>query len=236
MSVVRWRSATATSMWRSRSAKAVWKACSMRLAVHLPDGPNGSRPPDGVTVLVPGAMLAPAPTPENDREGEGPVFVDDGGGRKRLMRLAGILIALLSIGFIAIIGVALAVPNVATSVGLGDVVPYMVPGAAAVVAPTTSVPPTPPPAQPKPTAKPEVVAERSNVAERGAVDPTTSAAPTTETAATATATVEPTATAAPNTQAPPTQTPPTGGGSGGQDGNPPAVDANPAGSGQAAQN
>jgi hypothetical protein len=204
------------------------------VTVHLPDGPNGSRPPDGVTVLVPGAMLAPAPTPENDREGEGPVFVDDGGGRKRLMRLAGMLIALLSIGFIAIIGVALAVPNVATSVGLGDVVPYMVPGAAAVVAPTTSVPPTPP-AQPKPTAKPQVVAERSNAPERGTVDPTTSAAPTTEVAATATATVDPTATQAP-TQAPPTQTPPTGGSSGGQDGNPPVVDANPAGAGQAAQN
>jgi hypothetical protein len=206
------------------------------VTVHLPNGPNGSRPPDGVTVLVPGAMLAPAPTPENGREGEGPVFVDDGGGRKRLMRLAGMLIALLSIGFIAIIGVALAVPNVATSVGLGDVVPYMVPGAAAVVTPTTSTPPTPPPAQPKPTAKPEVVAERSNAPERGEVDPTISAAPTTEIAATATATVEPTATAAPNTQAPPTQAPPTGGSSGGQDGNPPIVDANPAGSGQAAQN
>jgi hypothetical protein len=164
------------------------------------------------------------------------VFVDDGGGRKRLMRLAGMLIALLSIGFIAIIGVALAVPNVATSVGLGDVVPYMVPGAAAVVTPTTSTPPTPPPAQPTPTAKPEVVAERSNAPERGEVDPTISAAPTTEIAATATATVEPTATAAPNTQAPPTQAPPTGGSSGGQDGNPPVVDANPAGSGQAAQN
>ena len=105
-------------------------------------------------MLVPGAMLAPAPTREAGHTGEGPVFVDDGGGRKRLMRLAGMLIALLSIGFIAIIGVALAVPNVATSVGLGDVVPYVVPGAAAVVAPKTSAPPTPPPAQPKPTPKP----------------------------------------------------------------------------------
>jgi hypothetical protein len=199
------------------------------VTVHLPDGPNGFRPPDGVTALVPGAMLAPAPTPENHREGEGPVFVDDGGGRKRLMRLAGMLIALLSIGFIAIIGVALAVPSVATSVGLGDVMPYVVPGAAAVVTPTTSIPPTPPPAQPKPAAKPEVVTERSNAPQGGEVDPTTSAAATTETAATATATVESTATAAPNTQAP-TQTPPTGGSSGGQGGNPPVVDANPAGS------
>ena len=122
------------------------------------------------------------------------MFVDDGGGRKRLMRLAGMLIALLSIGFIAIIGVALAVPNVATSVGLGDVVPYVVPGAAAVVAPETSAPPTPPPAQPKPTPKPQVVAERTNDAVRDNVEPTASAAPTVE--PTATATVAPTATAA----------------------------------------
>ena len=165
------------------------------VTVHLPDGPNGAKPPDGVTVLVPGAMLAPAPTPEAGHTGEGPVFVDDGGGRKRLMRLAGMLIALLSIGFIAIIGVALAVPNVATSVGLGDVVPYVVPGAAAVVAPETSAPPTPPPAQPKPTPKPQVVAERTNDAERNNVEPTTTAAPT----------VEPTATAPPWRPPPPSR-------------------------------
>jgi hypothetical protein len=192
------------------------------VTVHLPDGPNGAKPPDGVTVLVPGAMLAPAPTPEAGHTGEGPVFVDDGGGRKRLMRLAGMLIALLSIGFIAIIGVALAVPNVATSVGLGDVVPYVVPGAAAVVAPQTSAPPTPPPAQPKPTPKPQVVAERTNDAERGYVEPTASAAPTVE--PTATATVAPTATEPPSTQTPPTQTAPTGGNSGGE---PPVVEGNP---------
>lgn len=202
------------------------------VTVHLPDGPNGAKPPDGVTVLVPGAMLAPAPTPEAGHTGEGPVFVDDGGGRKRLMRLAGMLIALLSIGFIAIIGVALAVPNVATSVGLGDVVPYVVPGAAAVVAPQTSAPPTPPPpAQPKPTPKPQVV-ERTNEAERGAVEPTASAAPTVE--PTATATLAPTATQPPSTDTAPTQTAPTGGNTGGGE-NPPVVDANP-GSGQAAQN
>ena len=190
------------------------------VTVHLPDGPNGAKPPDGVTVLVPGAMLAPAPTPEAGHTGEGPVFVDDGGGRKRLMRLAGMLIALLSIGFIAIIGVALAVPNVATSVGLGDVVPYVVPGAAAVVAPETSAPPTPPPAQPKPTPKPQVVAERTNDAERNNVEPTASAAPTVE----PTATVAPTATEPPSTQTPPTQTAPTGGNSGGE---PPVVEGNP---------
>jgi hypothetical protein len=188
------------------------------VTVHLPDGPNGAKPPDGVTVLVPGAMLAPAPTPEAGHTGEGPVFVDDGGGRKRLMRLAGMLIALLSIGFIAIIGVALAVPNVATSVGLGDVVPYVVPGAAAVVAPETSAPPTPPPAQPKP----QVVAERTNDAERNNVEPTASAAPTVE--PTATATVAPTATEPPSTQTPPTQTAPTGGNSGGET---PVVEGNP---------
>ena len=193
------------------------------VTVHLPDGPNGAKPPDGVTVLVPGAMLAPAPTPEAGNAGEGPVFVDDGGGRKRLMRLAGMLIALLSIGFIAIIGVALAVPNVATSVGLGDVVPYVVPGAAAVVAPQTSAPPTPPPpAQPKPTPKPQVVAEPTNDAVRDNVEPTASAAPTVE--PTATATVAPTATEPPGTQTPPTQTAPTGGNSGGE---PPVVEGNP---------
>ena len=192
------------------------------VTVHLPDGPNGAKPPDGVTVLVPGAMLAPAPTPEAGHTGEGPVFVDDGGGRKRLMRLAGMLIALLSIGFIAIIGVALAVPNVATSVGLGDVVPYVVPGAAAVVAPQTSAPPTPPPAQPKPTPKPQVVAERTNEAVQETVEPTASAAPTVE--PTATATVAPTATEPPSTQTPPTQTAPTGGNSGGE---PPVVEGDP---------
>jgi hypothetical protein len=194
------------------------------VTVHLPDGPNGAKPPDGVTVLVPGAMLAPAPTPEAGNAGEGPVFVDDGGGRKRLMRLAGMLIALLSIGFIAIIGVALAVPNVATSVGLGDVVPYVVPGAAAVVAPQTSAPPTPPPAQPKSTPKPQVVAERTNAAAPDNLEPTASAAPTVEPTATATATAPPT-TEPPSTQTPPTQTAPTGGDQ------PPVVVDNP-GSGQ----
>src|SRR6185503_15159113 len=192
------------------------------VTVHLPDGPNGAKPPDGVTVLVPGAMLAPAPTPESGNAGEGPVFVDDGGGRKRLMRLAGMLIALLSIGFIAIIGVALAVPNVATSVGLGDVVPYVVPGAAAVVAPQTSAPPTPPPPQPKPSPMPQVVAERTNDAAPDNVEPT-AAAPTVEPTVTGTATAPPT-TEPPSTQTPPTQTAPTGGDE------PPVVD-NP-GSGQ----
>ena len=193
------------------------------VTVHLPDGPNGSKPPDGVTVLVPGAMLAPAPTPESGRTGEGPVFVDDGGGRKRLMRLAGMLIALLSIGFIAIIGVALAVPNVATSVGLGDVVPYVVPGAAAVPAPTTSATPTPTPAQPMPTPKPQVVAPRTAEPERNDVEPTASAAATVE--PTATATVVPTTTEPPSTRTPPTQTAPTGGNPGGE---PPVVEGNPA--------
>ena len=194
------------------------------VTVHLPDGPNGAKPPDGVTVLVPGAMLAPAPTPEAGHTGEGPVFVDDGGGRKRLMRLAGMLIALLSIGFIAIIGVALAVPNVATSVGLGDVVPYVVPGAAAVVAPETIGSPDP---AARPAQADAQAAGRGRTHERrGAenVEPTASAAPTVE--PTATATVAPTATEPPSTQTPPTQTAPTGGNSGGE---PPVVEGNPQG-------
>src|SRR5215212_5568689 len=95
------------------------------VTVHLSGGAHQAAsaqdpPADGVTVLVPGAVLAPAPKPEGAGAGETPVFVDDSGNRKRLLRLAGVLIALVSIGFIALVGVALAVPNVATSVGLGD--------------------------------------------------------------------------------------------------------------------
>ncbi len=110
-----------------------------RMAQPLPD--------DGVTVCVPGALLAPAPTPEVAEVAEAPVFVNDSGSRKRLMRLAGVLIALVSIGFLGVVGVALAVPNVATSVGLGDVVPFIVPGAAA------PPPPKAPPAPPAPRQK-----------------------------------------------------------------------------------
>jgi hypothetical protein len=63
--------------------------------------------------------------------GKAPVFVDDSGTRKRLLRIAGVLISLLSVGLLTVVGVALAVPPVITSVGLGGVVPFIVPGAAA---------------------------------------------------------------------------------------------------------
>jgi hypothetical protein len=86
---------------------------------------------DGVTACMPGAVLAPAPTPEVAEVGKAPIFVDDSGARKRFLRIAGVLISLLSVGFLTVVGVALAVPPVTTSVGLGGVVPFSVPGAAA---------------------------------------------------------------------------------------------------------
>jgi hypothetical protein len=86
---------------------------------------------DGVTAYMPGAVLAPAPTPEVAEVGKAPIFVDDSGARKRFLRIAGVLISLLSVGFLTVVGVALAVPPVTTSVGLGGVVPFSVPGAAA---------------------------------------------------------------------------------------------------------
>jgi len=88
-------------------------------------------PADGVTACLPGAVLAPAPTLEVAEGGKAPVFVDDSGTRKRLLRIAGVLISLLSVGFLTVLGVALAVPPVTTSVGLGGVVPFIVPGGAA---------------------------------------------------------------------------------------------------------
>ena len=119
---------------------------------------NGPRPfapapaaPEGVTVCLPSAELAPAPaaavTGLVAKIDESPVFVDDSGGRKRLLRIVGVLLGLLSISFIAVVGVALAVPTVANSVGLGDVVPFVVPGAAAK--PPPPAPPAPPPFKPK---------------------------------------------------------------------------------------
>jgi outer membrane biosynthesis protein TonB len=105
-------------------------------------------------------MLAPAPaaavTGLVAKIEEAPVFVDDSGSRKRLLRIVGVLIGLLSIGFISIVGVALAVPNVATSVGLGDVVPFVVPGAAAPPPPKAPEAPKVQ-AKPKPKPKPAVV-------------------------------------------------------------------------------
>ena len=84
---------------------------------------------------MPGAVLAPAPTPEVAEVGKAPVFVDDSGARKRLLHIAGVLIALLSVSFLTVVGVALAVPPVTTSVGLGGVAPFTVPGAAGPAAP-----------------------------------------------------------------------------------------------------
>src|SRR6185436_2477406 len=109
--------------------------------------PSAPSAPEGVTVCLPNAELAPAPaaavTGLVAKIDESPVFVDDSGGRKRLLRIVGVLLGLLSISFLAVVGVALAVPTVATSVGLGDVVPFVVPGAAAK--PPPPAPPRRPP-------------------------------------------------------------------------------------------
>ena len=121
-----------------------------RPAQHLPTH-RAPFTPDGVTVCVTNAVLAPAPTAPAT---ETPVFVDDSGARKRLLRILGVLLGLLAICFLGVVGVALATPTVATSVGLGDVTPFVVPGAAA---PPPAKAPTAPPAQagkPKPQAKP----------------------------------------------------------------------------------
>jgi hypothetical protein len=200
-------------------------------------GPAASaqgQPPDGVTVLVPGAVLAPAPTPQVSGAGEAPVFVDDSGNRKRLLRLAGVLIALLSIGFIAIVGVALAVPNVATSVGLGDVMPFIVPGAAvqppSKVLPASRVQAT----QPKPKRQPAIAAAPATEAKP--VDPTTTRAPVTQTTVAQASVTAPPSTAV-VTQAPVTQAPggaqpggtPIQGGQAPVNANPPAVNNNSAG-------
>jgi hypothetical protein len=152
------------------------------------------------------------------------VFVDDSGARKRMLRITGVLIALLSIGFIAIVGVALAVPNVATSVGLGSVVPFIVPGAAAVPPPQQATPAPPVQlAQPKPRPKPSIVAAPVIEPKPVAVDPTTT--PTVET--TTSVTAAPTVTQAPAGQ---TTAPPAAGGTQVGDGqvpvatNPPVTD------------
>ena len=177
---------------------------TVRLSGGVHQAPSAQDPPaDGVTVLVPGAVLASAPKPEVAGAGETPVFVDDSGKRKRLLRLAGVLIALLAIGFIAMVGVALAVPNVATSVGLGDVMPFIVPGAAVQAPPTTLPAPRVQAARPKPV----IAAAPTTVREPVTVDPTATPAPVTPTTvAQASATPSPT-TQAPGTQAAATQAP-----------------------------
>jgi outer membrane biosynthesis protein TonB len=164
-------------------------------------------PADGVTVLVPGAVLAPAPKPEGAGAGETPVFVDDSGNRKRLLRLAGVLIALVSIGFIALVGVALAVPNVATSVGLGDVMPFIVPGAAVQPPPTALPAPRVQAAQPKPKPKPVIGAIPTTAPEPVNVGPTATPAPVAQTTVEQASATAPPTTQAPVTQAPATQAP-----------------------------
>jgi hypothetical protein len=180
---------------------------TVRLSDGVRQAASAQGPPaDGVTVLVPGAVLAPAPTPQVAGAGEAPVFVDDSGNRKRLLRLAGVLIALLSIGFIAIVGVALAVPNVATSVGLGDVMPFIVPGAA-VQPPPKALPATPvQAAQPKPKRQPAIAAAPATEAKAVDVDTTTTPAPVTQTTAVQASVTAPPTTEA-GTHAPVTQAP-----------------------------
>jgi hypothetical protein len=111
--------------------------------------------PEAVTVCVTSAVLAPAPAAAF-AAAETPVFVDDSGARKRLLRIAGVLLGLVAIGFLGVVGIALATPSVATSVGLGDVTPFVVPGAAA---PPPAKAPTAPvqAAKAKPKAKPRPV-------------------------------------------------------------------------------
>jgi hypothetical protein len=111
--------------------------------------------PEAITVCVTSAVLAPAPAAAF-AAAETPVFVDDSGARKRLLRIAGVLLGLVAIGFLGVVGIALATPSVATSVGLGDATPFVVPGAAApppATAPTAPVQAT----TPKPKTKPRPV-------------------------------------------------------------------------------
>ena len=168
--------------------------------------PSGPAVPEGVTVCLPSAELAPAPaaavTGLVAKIDESPVFVDDSGGRKRLLRVVGVLIGLLSISFLAVVGVALAVPTVATSVGLGDVVPFVVPGAAAK--PPPPAPPAPPVFKPKkaPVVKPKPEPKPEPKVEA----PAPTVAPTTVPPTQAPATEAP-ATEAPATEAPVTQDP-----------------------------
>lgn len=161
--------------------------------------------PEGVTVALPSAALAPAPaaavTGLIAKIDEAPVFVDDSGGRKRLLRVVGVLVALLSISFLAVVGVALAVPTVATSVGLGDVVPFVVPGAAAK--PPPPAPPAPAPFKPK---KAPFVAPKPKPEPKEEQKPEPTVAPTTVPPTQAPVTEAP-VTQAPVTEAPVTQVP-----------------------------
>jgi outer membrane biosynthesis protein TonB len=176
--------------------------------------PRQALPAEGVTVCVPGAVLAPAPTHEAAEAAEAPVFVDDSGSRRRLLRIVGVLLGLLSISFLAVVGVALAVPSVATSVGLGDVVPFVVPGAAAPPPPKAPPAPRVQVAKPKPKPTPSIVAAPTTKPK-----PVTVAPPTTEPAPVTSAPVTSApVTEAPVTQAPVTEAPPADGQQGGQQG------------------
>ena len=65
---------------RRRCAAPPQDEVTVRLSGAAHQAASGQGPPaDGVTVLVPGAVLAPAPTPQVAGAGEAPVFVDDSG-------------------------------------------------------------------------------------------------------------------------------------------------------------
>jgi outer membrane biosynthesis protein TonB len=173
--------------------------------------------PEGVTVCVTGAMLAPAPAAAATglvaKVDESPVFVDDSGSRKRLLRIVGVLLGLLSISFLGVVGVALAVPSVATSVGLGDAVPFVVPGAAAAPPAKAPVAPQVQP-KPKPRPKPAAVAtpKPKPVAEAPAPKPApVEQAPVTQAPVTEAPVTEAPVTEAPVTEAPVTEAPAPGG-------------------------
>ena len=164
--------------------------------------------PEAVTVCVTSAVLAPAPAAP--AAAETPVFVDDSGTRKRLLRIAGVLLGLLAIGFLGLVGIALATPSVATSVGLGDATPFVVPGAAA--SPPAKAPAAPvQAAKPKPKAKPRPVQVAASepvavapsphpaTTSRSPPRPTTTPSPTTASSAT-TATLRATRPARPVTR------------------------------------
>jgi len=113
----------------SGARKRLLRITGVMLGLLAQGPPRQVIAPEGVTVCMTSAVLAPAPAAP--AAAETPVFVDDSGARKRLLRITGVLLGLLAIGFIGVVGIAIATPSVATSVGLGDVTPFVVPGAAA---------------------------------------------------------------------------------------------------------
>ncbi len=160
---------------------------------------------DDVTVCVPGAMLAAAPAAEAP-----PVFVDDSGTRRKLIRVTGVVVMLVLVGFLGLVGVALAVPSVGATVGLGNVTPFLVPGAAAKPPPPAPVAvvkkrvQTIAPAR-RSTPKPQVAATTQPAPKKEA--PVVIAPPTTEPPTTAPPVTAPPTTVAPTT-VPPVVAPP----------------------------